>query len=152
MHASFRCILNLIQWEVLGPRKRRRRRKAQRGGGTNRCESNGREHFLRNKKRVLRGGTRVIEVLRSLQGVAVGAALCKALEATRSSPSSIKNTARQDSHDCRCRLFVQSARLFAGKISLGEKKIFFSSFREGRRPFLKSGKTSRKTKKTPRGR
>ncbi|KYQ60238.1 hypothetical protein ALC60_00646, partial [Trachymyrmex zeteki] len=33
---------------------------------------------------------RVIEVLQTLQGTAVGAALCKALEAIRSSPSSIR--------------------------------------------------------------
>jgi len=82
--------------------------------------------------------------------VAVGAALCKALEATRSSPSSIKNRRVRILTIVGVDIIVQSG-LFARKIF--EKEGLFRPG-EGRRPFLKSKKTTRNTKikEIPRGR
>jgi len=86
---------------------------------------------------------RVIEVLRSLRGAAVGAALCKALEAARSSPSSIR-TARV-SVDYR-RIRIIRKRSILEEAPSEEKNICSGK----RAPTLKSTTERKKTTKRTR--
>lgn len=133
MHVSFGCILNLVQWGVL-------EREVEEGGDPGRRNESVRKQRSQalpalTKKRVLR---HVIEVLRSLRGMAVGAALCKALEAARSSPSSIRRA--------RVGVDYRLIRIIRGRRIPEEIPAEERSFRQ-RTPTLRKRKnTTRKTK------
>lgn len=82
---------------------------------------------------------RVIEVLRSLRGTAVGAALCKALKAARSSPSSI-GTARVS-------LDYRSIRIIRERSILEEVRKRNICSGKGRRPYLRERRRRQRRRK-----